>query len=414
MRYPTASAGYVPVIAAEAASNFGSMLSRLAIPWLATLWLQATPWQMGLLLVADVVAGALSALLLGPLVDGAGKKRVMLSCDGLRALLLALLAAATATGSLSMALLLAASAIGAVLTTAFELARSAWMAQRVAANELSTANARLSIAGSLSETAAFALGGWLFQLWGAVLALGVDAASYLVSALCLRRIPEVAPAPAPQPTAAPSLLAAWWQSTQEGWQAVLRDPTLRTLALIESLSAAAMSLAGTSYMIFVARDIGFSTGVQGVIFATGGLGALVGAMLAPQLGRRLGAGRALALGLALSALGAACAPMVAAASLFGAALLIAQQIVGDGGHCLHEVHHHTLRQLRAPPQMLARVDAGIRACGQGATLLGAVGGGALATAIGARGALALGAALLAVAAVVAWTGLPRSAPADSA
>jgi predicted MFS family arabinose efflux permease len=168
-----------------------------------------------------------------------------------------------------------------------------------------------------------------------------------------------------------------------------------------------MSLAGTSYMIFVARDLGFTTGVQGVIFATGGIGALAAAMLAPRLGLRLGSGRALALGLALSAAGAALAPMVAAASLFGAALLIAQQVVGDGGHCLHEVHHRTLRQLRAQPEMLARVDAGIRACGQAATLMGALGGGALATAIGARGALLLGAALLAVAAIVALVRLPR-------
>ena len=44
------------VIAAEGVSNFGSMLSRLAIPWVATLLLDATPAAMALLLVADVVA----------------------------------------------------------------------------------------------------------------------------------------------------------------------------------------------------------------------------------------------------------------------------------------------------------------------------------------------------------------------
>lgn len=406
MRFPTASSRYTPVIAAEAASNFGSMLSRLAIPWLATLLLQATPWQMGLLLVADVAAGAVGALLLGPLVDSAGKRRVMLLCDGLRAVLLALLAAAAAVGSLTMAALLLAGAAAALFTTAFELARSAWMAQHIAAAELSTANARLSAAGSLSETLAFALGGWLFELWGAVLALLFDAASYLVSALCLRRVVDVAPA-APASPSATALLADWWASTRDGWLAVAGNPTLRTLALIESLSALAMSLVGTSYMIFVARDLGFSTGVQGVIFATGGVGALAGAMLAPGLGRRLGSGRALALGLALSALGTAFAPMATSASVLGAVLLVAQQVVGDGGHTLREVHQHTLRQLQAPPDMLARVDAGIRACGQAAVLLGALGGGALATAIGARSALVLGAALLAAAALVALLRLPR-------
>ena len=74
---------------------------------------------------------------------------------------------------------------------------------------------------------------------------------------------------------------------------------------------------------------------------------------------------------------------------------------GDGGHTLHEVHHRTLRQTLAEPQVLARVDAGIRFSGQLATLAGAIGGGAMATATGARTALAMAAAMLAAAALLA-------------
>ena len=56
------------VLAAAGISNFGAMLSRLAIPWLAVLTLQATPSQLAALLVADVAAAALGSLLLGSLV----------------------------------------------------------------------------------------------------------------------------------------------------------------------------------------------------------------------------------------------------------------------------------------------------------------------------------------------------------
>ena len=63
------------VLAAEVVSNFGSMLSRLAIPWLAALALAATPLDMGYLLVADVLAGAVGSLLLGAVVDGLGKRQ---------------------------------------------------------------------------------------------------------------------------------------------------------------------------------------------------------------------------------------------------------------------------------------------------------------------------------------------------
>ncbi len=394
----TLSARHAPIVAAEAASNFGSMLSRLAIPWLATLVLDATPWQMGLLLVADVAAGAIGALLLGPWVDRRGKRAVMLLCDALRATLLAALALAAALQSLTMSMLFAAAAGGALLTMAFELARSAWMAQRIEPGRLTPVNAHLSAATSLSETAAFALGGWLFQWAGAVIALAVDALSYLASALCLRRLEE---APASAPAATSGVFAAWWQETREGLAFLRGDAVLRRLAVIEACTALSMSLAGTSYMIFVARDIGMSTGWLGLIFATGGLGSLLGAAWAARLGERVGPRRALAIGLALSALGAALVPMVPSAAWPGVALLVAQQIVGDGGHTVHEVHHRTLRQTLAPTALLARVDAGIRGCGQLSTLVGAIGGGALATTIGARAALMLAAAVMALAALIA-------------
>ena len=76
------------VLAAEGRSNFGSMTRRLAIPRLAVLTLQATPSQLAALLVA------------------------------------------------------AAASCG-LLTVAFELARSAGMAQRTAETDLPQQNARL-------------------------------------------------------------------------------------------------------------------------------------------------------------------------------------------------------------------------------------------------------------------------------
>ena len=130
------------VLAAEGISNFGAMLSRLAIPWMAVLSLHATPSQLAALLVADVAAAALGSLLLGSLVERSGKRAAMLLCDALRALVLGLLAWGAWRGGLNFTLLLAAAAAGGLLTVAFELARSAWMAQRTDPGELAERNAR--------------------------------------------------------------------------------------------------------------------------------------------------------------------------------------------------------------------------------------------------------------------------------
>lgn len=397
------------VLAAEGISNFGSMLSRLAIPWLAVLTLQATPSQLAALLVADVAAAALGALLLGSVVDRSGKRAAMLMCDGFRALVLGLLAWGAWHGGLIFTLLLAAAAANGLLTVAFELARSAWMAQRTELGELSRRNAQLSVTGSVSEAAAFAIGGWLYQGLGAALALGVDACSYLASALCLRGVRE-APSVASE-RVAPDAATAWRQllkDSADGLRAVVSRPLLRTLAGIESLLAFSMALAGTSVMIFVSRDIGLPTGWLGMIFALGALGSIAGASLAPLLGRRFGPGRTMACGLALYTIGAACVPLMGSAGVVAVVLLVTQQIVGDAGHTLHDVHDRTLRQTAVLPALLARADAGIRSAGKLATLVGALVGGALGDALGARSVLWVAVAAGAAAALLAAFTLARA------
>ena len=399
------------LLAAEGISNFGAMLSRLAIPWLAALVLDATPMQMAALLVADVAAAALGTLWLGAWVERRGKRTVMLACDGLRALVLAALALLAWQGVATMTALALAAAANGVLTMAFEVARSAWMAQRLVQSELVQRNAQMSVVNSLSETAAFALGGWVFQWMGAVLALGVDALSYVASALCLRAVQEVPAPAAAQPKAlpdaqAPGLVAASlaaWQEIAAGLAVIGASPTLRALAAIEALLALAMGLAGTSYMIYVSRDLALPTGQLGVVFAMGGLGAVVGAQLAAGAARRLGVGGAMACALAAAALGAACIPLATGAGAVAIALLVAHQVIGDGGVTLFAVHDRTLRQTVVEPALLARADAGIRCVGQCTTLASALLGGAAGTAFGTRGVLMFSAGVLALAAAfAAW------------
>jgi hypothetical protein len=391
------------VLAAEGISNFGAMLSRLAIPWLAALTLSATPAQMALLLMADVAAAALGAMLLGAWVEGQPKRRLMLAADAARALLLAALALAAWTGVLTFAMLLLAAAAAGVLTLAFELARSAWIAQRVAAGDLPRRNAQLAMAASVSETAAFALGGWLYQALGAALALAVDAASYAVSALCLKGVSEVPGAAVAESRPASFAARTLWAQATEGLRIVASRSRLAALAVIDGLMAFAGALFGTSYMIFTSRDIGLPTGVLGMVFALGSLGALVGAWVAPRLGRRFGAGRTMATGLLLAAIGAAFVPIAREAGWLAIVLLAAHQIVGDAGHTVHDVHGRSLRQTAVAPAFLARADAGVRTVEHAATLAGALVGGVWGTAFGTRGVLWLAVGCSAAAAV--WAGL---------
>ena len=436
------AAGFHRLLAAEVTSNFGSMLSRLAIPWLAALTLDASPWQMSALLLADVAAGALGAWLLGVWVDRWPKRRVMWGCDALRAGVLGALAYAASADALSMPWLVAAAAVSGALTMAFELARSAWMAQTIATQQLPKRNAQLAVGGSLSETAAFAIGGWLFQGLGAALALAVDALSYVASALCLRglREPPIATKPAQQgdapstpsgPASARStpmlrvvvrdLRQDLGQDLREGLRSIARSPLLLRLAALEVLLAAASALFAVAYLVYLSRELHIAVGVQGMVFATGGLGAVLGGALAVRAGARWGSRRALACGLLLAAAGAACVPLAGNVGVSGGfsgatlalVLLVLHQVVGDGGMTMAQVHDRSLRQSQVAAHQLALVDGALRGLGQFATVAAALAAAALAEHWGNQVALACAATLLLVAALVAvWSARSSPEPKD--
>ena len=213
-------------------------------------------------------------------------------------------------------------------------------------------------------------------------------------------MPREAAAAASAPSAGPTWRALW-RDAAEGLRALAARPVLRALAGIEVLLAFAMALGGTSYMIYVSRDVGLPTGQLGLIFALGGLGSVLGAGVAPWLGRTIAPGRTMAVGLAAYALGAAFIPLAVGAGWAAVAWLVAHQIIGDAGHTLYNIHDRTLRQTAVSAEWLARIDAGIRSAGQFATLAGALIGGALGTAFGARSVLGLAAGTAAAAMMLA-------------
>ena len=392
------SAGMRRLLASEATSNFGSMLSRLAIPWIAALVLDATPLQMAWLVIADVVAGAVGSLFVGGLVDRTSKKNLMIASDVIRAVAIGAVAVLLFMESLSFWILVLQSAANGVLAMVFSIARSAWLAEHVPHGELTVRNSQMSAASSTSESVAFASGGWIYQWLGPMFALVSDAASYLISALCLRGLPEI-----PQPLGVSrSVKGSWMQEAVAGFRLVVTRPVLRSLAVCDVFLALGFSITGASYMIFVSRDLAFETGPLGLIFATGALGSLAGAAIASRLGSVMGSGNALAIGLLGAGLGALLIPLVPAAGLVGALLLIGHQIIGDSGSVIAMIHSRTLRQIHSPAAIRGRVDAALRGLGQLATLIGALAGGALATLYGTRASLWLAAATVLVAAPLVW------------
>lgn len=154
---------------------------------------------------------------------------------------------------------------------------------------------------------------------------------------------------------------------------------------------------GALYIIFCVKVIGLSPALLGLTIAAGGVGALVGAVLAGWLSRRLGVGPSFLGAQMLVALAIAIIPLAPADPAHGMAYLVVSQILGDAFGVATLILGTSLSQTVMPPALLGRVNAAFKATSGGLAVLGAILGGLLGETIGVRGAIWIGVAGLAVA-----------------
>lgn len=185
---------------ANALSTVGDRVHQVALTW----WTLATTGSMALT-GAMLVATTLPAVLLGPvagtLADRWPRRRLMIGCDLARALLVAGLTALALAGSLAPTTLLVASALLATFTTLFTPASFAVVPAVVPANGIMQATAWMEGTGQAAGVVGPALGGVITAAIGASGAFGVNAASFLASALLIAasQIPDAARGAEPEP-----------------------------------------------------------------------------------------------------------------------------------------------------------------------------------------------------------------------
>ena len=389
-------ADFVRLWSAATITNFGSMITALALPFAAIQVLGASAAELGMLRALVLVPGFALGLLAGAWLDRLRRRPVMVASDLARAALQASVAVAAALGVLGMGHLYGVAFAAGLLSFLFHVARDAYLPSLVARGALVSANARLRGGEAVSEGAGFGVGGWLVQLLGAPQALLVDGASFLASAALLARIRKAEPPPRPRSAARGPRAAL--REVREGLDFVLRHPALRPLAVSSALLAASWQITSVVYLLFL-DELGFGAGWLGVVFATGSLSSFLGSLAARPVGRLLGVRRGMAGGLALLGLGAALVPLVQAPGLLGFSLLVAQQL-GDGGEVVYSVHASSLRQAAAPRELQGRVGACFAFLVQAGMLAGTAAGAALGELLGARATLAAGAAGILLAAAL--------------
>ena len=375
------------VWAAATVSIFGSLVTRVALPFVAIVTLNAGAIEVSLVRSMDLIAGLAVGLVAGAWVDRLRRRPVLIGADLGRAALLGLIPLAAIGGWLSLPMVLVVALLTAVLTTFFDAADNAFLPTIVPRSDLVRANGALAASGSVSEFAAFGSAGFLVQILTAPIAILVDAATFIVSALLLGSIRIEGAAAASKAEREPVL-----REISIGLRLVMAHPILRATTLASMASHSAWGVFGALWFLFAIDELSLDAAAIGIIAAVGGLTSLAGAFVTPRLTRRFGVGNVVMGSLLVGALGFFFVPASpAGAPLVAMAVMIGQQFVTDPAFTAYDITDTSLRQTIVHDRQLGRVNATVRVAVLTVQLVATLGGGFIAVQIGLRNALLLGA-----------------------
>ncbi|MGW3076082.1 MFS transporter [Kitasatospora sp. NPDC001132] len=372
------------LLTGAAAAQTGSQVTLVALPLVAVMVLDATPFQVGLLTAAETAAFLLVGLPAGAWLDRMRKLPVLIRADVVRCLAVGSIPPAAAFGVLTMPQLYVVALVTGVATVFFDVAHQSFLPAVLPREQLVGGNGALETVRSSAQIAGPGLGGGLVQLLGAPLAIVADACGYLASALLLVRIKAEEPRPEPAPGR--SLRA----EVGEGVRFVLGHPLLRAIATATATSNLFSAVLTAVQTVFWVRVLDLSPGAIGVLLSVSAVGGLAGALCAGQLARWIGQARLIWVSTVVTAPFALLWPLSGSGAgvvLFG----LASGVVLFGA-VAYNVAQVSFRQSVCPPELLGRMNATMRFLVWGTLPIGALVGGVVADAAGPRTALWLCAA----------------------
>ena len=214
----------------QALSVVGDRITPVAIAF-AVLGLGSAS-DLGLVLAAGGIPFALFGLAGGVWADRVGRRRVMLASDIVRALSQSATAALLLTGTAEVWMLAVLAFVYGTAAAVFMPALIGLIPQTVSHARLQEANGLLALTRSTASVAGPVLAGVLVVSAGSGEAIAVDAATFVVSALCLARMHVGAePAAAAMPDAVSAGHEPFLAGLRRGWDEV-RSRTWLTWGLV--------------------------------------------------------------------------------------------------------------------------------------------------------------------------------------
>ena len=379
-------------------THFGGQITSLALPLTAALVLDASPFQMGVLIALEALPFPLFGLFAGVMVDRFRKLPIIIWADLGRGLALLAVPICAWLGWLAMPVLYVVGFLVGVGGVLGWPAYQVFMTERVGRGNLVDANSKMAVSDSAAQLLGPGMAGVLIQWLTAPFAILADAIAFFLSAWLLFGI-------RPAPSDAPKLTGTGvWIDIHEGLRAVWHHSILRALAWALAVWQIFRHAYLAILILFATRELGFSAGHVGMLLMMAGIGSLAAAGAVKPLNRRYGVGPTmlaglLGTGIAWMVVGAASGSWLTASLVFGLGLCLL-----DFSAMAFFINYLTLRQSVTHDHLLGRVTATMICLTTITAPLGGLAGGWAAGHLGLRVAMllvGLGALLLAPLVVLA-------------
>jgi MFS transporter, DHA3 family, macrolide efflux protein len=299
------------------ASSFGTLVAAIALAIDVKDRTDSGIW-VGAVLVVEFLPVVIVGLTLGPLLDRLRRRDLMVAADLVRvAVFCALPFATNAAEIVGLAL------VAGLATGFFRPAVYAGVPNLFPPEQLPEANALLQTVENVSWAAGPVIGGLLTAAAGPNAAYWINAASFLVSAAFVVRIP------ARLLQSSTALSRGHWTDLREGFSAALRSrPVLAVLVGwgIASLGAGAITV---SEVFFAKNTLDAGDFGYGLLYSGIGTGLVIGGFFSSRVVERLGLARAYLANLLCMAAGFAVA--AASVNVWMAAAFCVVGGVGNGG-----------------------------------------------------------------------------------
>lgn len=304
----------------QTVSYFGDRVTLFVVPALVVFLMGASAFDVGVISTAQYLAIPVLSLAAGALADRWDLRRMLIICDLTRFAAITLIPVAYWLKFLTMPLLFTCVVVVSAGSVFFNIGYMAAIASTVPAAQLVRGNSRMEASRTVSELGGPAFAGGLYQGLG-VGALFVDAFSYLFSATAIRSMRPFNRPPTVDRSRGTlrTIAARGITGMRKNWS----DPVLRRSTIGTLLANVGGPIFVTQMPVLAYQGLHLSAGLFGAVMSVAACGAVLGAIVAPKVSKRLGSGRMLGLSMvahSVSGLGLLAVPHLPGALVIGATM----------------------------------------------------------------------------------------------